>query len=225
MNTRLQIPKFLLITISILTATFARAEQEGDFTYSIVDKAVTITKYTGASGVAKIPETIAGLPVVTIGLRAFSKMVNLKSVTIPRSVTTIENWAFHGCTALTEVTIPSSIQDMGGRAFLGCASLTKVVFEPGVTHVGAWAFQDCIKLTNVSFPSSIKNLENMAFYGCKSLVSATFEGNAPVLINKNEFMDTGAGFKILYYKGSIGFTTPEWNGYRTVEMTQKPKSK
>ena len=199
MNTKLHISKLSLIAICILSASFARAEQEGKFTYS---SAVTLTKYTGAGGSVTIPEKIAGVSVKVIDWEAFSK-----------------------CIGLTEITIPSSVQEVGTRAFYTCTGLTKVSFLPGVKYIGDYAFQACTKLTEVSFPSSIISFGNMAFSECKNLVSVTFEGNAPELSNDNAFYGAAPGFTIRYFKGASGFTTPEWKGYKTVEVAKIPKSK
>ena len=60
---------------------------------------------------------------------AFSVCRGLTSVTIPDSVTSIENHAFEGCSSLTSVTIPDSVTSIGMDAFRGCGSLTSVTFE------------------------------------------------------------------------------------------------
>ena len=46
----------------------------------------------------------------------------LTSVTIPDSVTSIEEDAFSGCTRLTSVTIPDSVTSIGEDAFYGCTA-------------------------------------------------------------------------------------------------------
>ncbi|MET2999605.1 leucine-rich repeat protein, partial [Flavobacterium psychrophilum] len=48
------------------------------------------------------------------------------SVTIPNSVTDIENGAFFSCSGLTSVTIPNSVTAIGKDAFAGCRSLKTV---------------------------------------------------------------------------------------------------
>lgn len=222
MNIKPPIQKLSLIASLMLSAILAQAEQEGDFTYSIQDKSVIITKYTGKGGTVIIPEKIADLPVTVIGGFASSEYTkkdpSITSVKIPLGIVEISYEAFHNCTGLTEISIPSSVREVGTRAFLGCENLAKVTFEPGIMNIGTNAFQDLTKLTDVWFPSSIKNFESMAFYGCKNLASATFEGKAPSLSNKNEFSDAASDFKIRYFKDDSGFTTPEWNGYKTVKI-------
>ncbi len=60
---------------------------------------------------------------------AFMNCTNLASVTIPDSVTSIDNFAFYNCTSLTSVTIPDSVTSIGYAAFSNCRSLTSVTFK------------------------------------------------------------------------------------------------
>lgn len=48
-----------------------------------------------------------------------------KDLTIPDSVTSIENWAFGYCESLTSVTIPDSVTSIGHDAFYNCNNLVK----------------------------------------------------------------------------------------------------
>ena len=77
---------------------------EGDYTYTVNNGEATITDYTGAGGAIMIPSTLGGYPTVAIGDSAFTYCQTLISVTIPNSVTTIEQGAFYH-TSLTSVTI------------------------------------------------------------------------------------------------------------------------
>ena len=53
----------------------------------------------------------------TIGKCAFAFGVNLKKVTIPTTVTSIENSAFIHCTKLKKLTVPSSVKKIGYYAY------------------------------------------------------------------------------------------------------------
>ena len=61
-----------------------------------------------------------------IGSYSFYKGVNLTSLTIPSSVTSIDRSAFEGCSGLTSLTLPSSVTAIGGSAFEGCSGLTSI---------------------------------------------------------------------------------------------------
>ena len=64
--------------------------REGKLFYSILDGEVTITDYDDSNIMDLIiPETIEGYPVVAIGNHAFEGAVNLRTVQLPDTVTTI----------------------------------------------------------------------------------------------------------------------------------------
>ena len=52
----------------------------------------------------------------------------LTSVTIPDSVTSIDDYAFYDCTGLTRVTIPESVTHIG-YSFYGCSSLFTIDYN------------------------------------------------------------------------------------------------
>lgn len=75
--------------------------------YEIRDAGVTITDCDeAAEGDLEIPAEIEGLPVTSIGDKAFFGCTRLTSITIPDSVTSIGDGAFVDCSSLTSVTIP-----------------------------------------------------------------------------------------------------------------------
>lgn len=91
----------------------------------------------------------------SIGLSAFNSCINLKSVIIPSSVTTLAERAFVGCSSLTEIEIPSSVTSIGTYAFSGSG------------------------LTNITIPSSVTSIGGSAFHNCKNLTKVVYEGQAP----------------------------------------------
>ena len=94
-----------------------------------------------------IPSTYNNLPVVSIGMTAFSSCEGLTSITIPDSVASIGASAFVGCTGLTSITIPDSVTSIGSFAFASCTGLTSVIIPDSVTHISGSAFTG---LTSIS---------------------------------------------------------------------------
>ena len=113
------------------------------------------------------------LPVTSIGVGAFANYTNIKSVTIPNSVTRICDQAFYGCTGLTSITIPNSVTEIRGWAFYGCTGLTSITIPNSVTSILWGAFCRCTGLTSVTIPNSVTEIGSSAFEGCTGLTSVT----------------------------------------------------
>jgi hypothetical protein len=82
-----------------------------NFQYQNVNGRITITGYNGSGGNLIIPARINGNPVTVIDEVFRGK--NLTSVTIPDSITSIENMTFSGGNWITSITIGSNV---GGRS-------------------------------------------------------------------------------------------------------------
>ena len=82
-----------------------------------------------------IPATHNGLPVTSIGDYAFNDggCSYLTSVTIPGSVTSIDDYAFYKCTGLTSVTIGNGVTSIVGGAFHECYKLVEVYNQSSLT--------------------------------------------------------------------------------------------
>ena len=66
----------------------------------------------------------------------------MKQISIPNTVTLIDNYAFCGCTSLKDVTLPKSLKTIKSRAFSECSSLKQI-----------------------SIPNSVETLEDGIFKG------------------------------------------------------------
>ena len=114
---------------------------------------------------------------------AFASCNNLKSVTIPNSVTSLGHSAFEGCSSLASVDLPGSVTTIENLAFSKCSALTSVNFPNAVEYIGYEAFSYCTALTSVLIPSSVTfigNHNNGAFKGCTSLTSIVVENGNTV---------------------------------------------
>jgi|GEM_PF-2021421 len=115
-------------------------------------------------------------------------------------------------------------------------NISKIVFEDGITHIGAYAFKECQQLREISFPEKLESIAGYAFYGCtalqeiiipkcvtsigtyafkncSSLQSATFLGDAPT-VGYSAFEETNRNFTIYFYEDKDNWTTPTWAEYK-----------
>lgn len=179
------------------TSTEQEASYKGyKYAYTVNGGNATITKFLGpddsanpvdsASTVSydiEIPEKLGIYTVTGLGKDSFTGYPfagdwykfgrNIRSITIPQSVTSIGDQAFYYCTALTEITIPQSVTFMGDRAFTGCAKLNSLTIDDAAISIGDWAFAECYVLSKLSLGKKIKTIGDHAFFDCRILDNVT----------------------------------------------------
>ena len=107
----------------------------------------------------------------------------LEKVTIPDSVTSIDNAAFFGCANLKTVLIDENnpvfhsagncvIHTKSQKLITGCKN-SVIPTDGSVTSIGDSAFYGCTNLTSVTIPDSVTSIGSSAFSGCTSLTSIT----------------------------------------------------
>lgn len=89
----------------------------------------------------------------------------------------IGKYAFSSCNSLKSLTLPKDITSIGEAAFWGCSSLTSITIPSSVTAIGKWSFYDCISLTSLDLPSSLTTVGELALAGCSQLTSLTLHSN------------------------------------------------
>ncbi|MBR4155730.1 MAG: leucine-rich repeat domain-containing protein, partial [Bacteroidales bacterium] len=99
----------------------------------------------------------------------FGGCENLKSIEIPRSVTSIGDHAFDNCTSLTNIEIPNSVTFIDYYAFCHCTSLTNIEIPNSVTFIGYHAFEYCDNLTSIyCYAENVPVTRDYAFDYCPS---------------------------------------------------------
>ena len=151
----------------------------GDLIYRVNDDQASVTVIGhvdgyNAQGALVIPELVSyeghDYAVTVIGNAAFMYCFYLTSLTIPNSVSTIEEAAFAYCSGFTgDLVIPNSVNTIEASAFHTCYGFDgTMVLGNGVTSIGAWAFNSCDGLTGVlNIPSNVASIGEDAFVYCK----------------------------------------------------------
>ena len=154
----------------------------GTITFEVyTGDSIRITNYVGIYTLhdETIPEVVipqgtnTELTVEIIGKEAFYYCTALKSITLPNTITSIEDWAFAGCTGLESITIPASVNSIGKGAFNGCTSLKSITFADGsaIESIGDFAFNDCFALETINLPEGLKSIGNSSFRDCEALAA------------------------------------------------------
>lgn len=100
---------------------------------------------------------------------ALSGCPNLKSVSLPDSLSELAYAMFAGDESLDSVTIPSHITMLPEAVFSGCKSLTQIDIPDSVTTIGSSAFRECTLLQTIDLPEGLTSLEEDTFFRCTSL--------------------------------------------------------
>ena len=150
--------------------------------YKINDEDVSFEGYEGDDDIIVVPEEIDGKKVTAIGGYAFREGNTVTDVTIPKSVTTIEDGAFKRCSSITNINVDENNVDYISRdGVLYDKKMTSLIWYPSnksdtsytipetVTTIGYRAFYKCEKLKNIIIPESITEIGDEAFSGCTEL--------------------------------------------------------
>lgn len=191
---------------------------EGDLTVEVARK-----EYVGD---IVIPESVIynnkKYKVTAIGERAFAGMMQLKALTIPQTITTIQQYAlselpniesvtincktverwFYENYSLKTVVLGNNVKIISDKAFFGCTKLSSLTIPNSVTSIGDMAFQDCA-LTSLIIPGSVRKLGDGAFAGCVKLEK--------VIISKGVKLIGGYAFKNCRKLGKITIPTSVTN--------------
>ena len=131
--------------MDLYRSLYVEGEDEGNLiilsnNYS-TDKKCWIIRFDG-----DVTQVRLGLPYLT--------NEDVESISIPNSVTEIEDRAFEGCIKLKSFTIPNGVTSIGKDAFYRCSSLESIIIPNSVTSIGDWAFDGCYNLKTIYCKSS-----------------------------------------------------------------------
>lgn len=81
-----------------------------------------------------VPETWQSQPVIGIGAYAFANQTQLKRVTLPKSIQSIDNHAFYNCSNLEQLTLLKGVDSVGNGVLTNCRSLHHIDVH-GLSHI------------------------------------------------------------------------------------------
>ena len=161
-----QLTRFIGTETDIVVPTTVSQTSDGTFTEGSEYTVTAIeSEWGGSVFYGSISSVILPATLQIIGENAFSGSA-ITSITIPRSVTTIENGAFQNSWNLTTITFEdnNSLLTIGERAFAQCGNLTALDFEKSqLKTIGDYAFNGCNNLASITIPNSITSIGFMAF--------------------------------------------------------------
>lgn len=146
-----------------------------------------LLEYFGASEDIVIPDNVEKIDGHFLKNKRRAKAV--KSVTIPDSVKTIEDYAFHDFESLADengfvivrnvlysylgkehnIVIPENVVKISSHVFLHNNRVTSVTLPEGIKEIGYEAFHCCEKLLQINIPESLTSIHERAFYRCEKL--------------------------------------------------------
>ena len=169
----------VLLAFFALTGMAQTTFTAGDLNYQVNQDGVSVTvtghalDYEHANGPLNIPESVnyegTDYAVTNIGNSAFLYYFYLTSLSLPNSLTTIENSAFAYCSGFTgDLIIPNSVVTIEESAFFTCYNFDgDLVIGNSVTTIGDGAFNSCDGLHGVlNIPSSVESIGTMVFRYC-----------------------------------------------------------
>ena len=185
------------------------------FTFDVVSKtsaAIASMSPLNFNGAITIPSSVsvengpfnATYDVTSIGKSAFSNNIGLTNITIPNSVTYIQDYAFDGCSSLTSCDIPNSVTSAGYGCFSNCTNLTSINIGSGFSNLHANIFSNSnIVNINVSGDNANYTSVNGVVYD-KTIKNVVLSYQANLTIPNSV---TSLGFQSIYGLKSITFGT------------------
>lgn len=158
-----------------------------------------------------IPREYQGLPVVSIGNRAFEEQ-SMFSVAIPDTVVEICDLAFSSASIRGTLNIPGSVKTIGNNAFANCKSIKKLVLEDGVETISHSAFFNCERIEVISISKSVKTIYSDSFSNNLSLLSIEVDDENPYFKDIDGNLYSKDGKQLIHYahgKESKNFVVPD----------------
>ena len=136
-----------------------------DFEYVITGGKASITKYKGNAETVVIPEVIGGIPVRSIGKKAFYENNKISYLILSQNLREIGEEAFGWCVMLSKIEMPYGVETIGKNAFKSC-DIEELILPESVKTIGDSAFYDNASLRKIVMPYGVETIGKNAFFYC-----------------------------------------------------------
>ncbi len=219
---------------SVIIHIAKEAELLEFFDYYISDNQVTLADcFTTISGDITIPETIDGYPVTRFLNGLFYDCVNLTGITIPASVTEIDENVFTNCSSLAYIAVDKNNEyyttDENGVLFNKdmteilrypvANSNTEYTIPDSVVTIGFMSFASCYNLESVIIGKNVKKINSEAFAGCSSLKNVSIPESVTII--EDSAFEYCSSLKSLTMPGFVSYIGCYAMGYKYVCSTSE----
>ena len=132
-------------------------------------------------------------------------------------MTSIGNYAFSNCSGITSVTIPNSVTIINEESFANCYNLKNVELPEKLKQIKQSGFSGCTSLESIAIPATVEFIYPQAFSGCSRLKSVSIYAEQPPFLADNSF----SNYDIPLYvpDGSVALyqTTSPWSKFKEIK--------
>lgn len=169
--------------IKVKERLVARFDTNGDGELSYAEAAAV----TSIEGVLTI-KTITSFDefqfftgVTSIPNSYFENWTKLRSITLPKSISSIGESAFYNCPVLSSICIPDGVKSIERQTFSGCTNLDSVIIPESVTSIGDGSFSLCSSLSSIIIPKNVESIGKSAFFECLNLNTVTLSDRIKII--------------------------------------------
>ena len=114
--------------------------------------------------------------ITTLGQQCLGGLDAAKGLVIPSSVTTVNNSIFAYCYATEMISLPPTITAFTNTMFQSCNALMELVVPYSIASIGNQCFMNCGAMQDLKFPAAVTAIPSQAFQGCAAMPRAEFLG-------------------------------------------------
>ena len=199
-------------------------------TYSVTDEiygsyTVSVTGFDNSTTDVVVPEKVTNknngieYTVNLINPSAFSGNTEIKAVSIPGTVKTLESSVFENCSNLKDITLNEGIEVIDGFVFR-TTGIEKIKFPKSLKTVSAAAFSSCTSLKEVYINSDV-TFSGQVFLKCTNLTDLYCNSSNITFVAINFFRLDKSKITFHGYVGSSVETFATEKGYNFQEIKEE----